>query len=218
MTDRVQPPQSASHSRTILAQACMEPLYLTHVDAQHRANPPVKRRLFTLLSALSLLAFVAVVVLWIRSYSVQDHFDWTGKRASAALGSLPGYLYLATSNTGSAHVGAEAGWHYARIPLDDELRAWAAEDAPRISGGGFRVRREQSTGRQGRTVWSTSVAVSYWAFALVTSVCPAWFAVRWLIDQRRRGLTHLCPSCGYDLRASPDRCPECGASPAKATA
>ena len=36
----------------------------------------MKRRLFTLLSALSLLLFVAVCVLWVRSHFTFDHFVW----------------------------------------------------------------------------------------------------------------------------------------------
>jgi predicted amidophosphoribosyltransferase len=51
--------------------------------------------------------------------------------------------------------------------------------------------------------------VPLWLPALLAGVLPAARVASWLIRYRRRQ-RHLCPSCGYDLRASPERCPECG--------
>ena len=47
------------------------------------------------------------------------------------------------------------------------------------------------------------------ALGLAIGVVIAWQSVRSAIAHRRE-LRGLCISCGYDLRASSSKCPECG--------
>jgi hypothetical protein len=58
-----------------------------------------------------------------------------------------------------------------------------------------------------------SFQIPHWAIALPVVVVLAWQIRR----RMRRHIPGTCQFCGYDLRATPERCPECGTAPATHT-
>jgi len=65
---------------------------------------------------------------------------------------------------------------------------------------------------QSFTEYCHCISVPLWYISIITGILP----IRWEYVRRRRSIRNRenrCQKCGYDLRASPDRCPECGTVP-----
>ena len=82
---------------------------------------------------------------------------------------------------------------------------------------GFRMR----TGTMDRYQFQTTpaapfpyrmVQVPFWSLTAVTGVLPVAVFLRGRL-RRRRVSRRACAECGYDMRGSPERCPECGTVP-----
>ena len=54
--------------------------------------------------------------------------------------------------------------------------------------------------------------IPYWFVICLFAMSPLFWVVKQSRRQRRR-TRGLCPTCGYDIRATPHRCPECGSVP-----
>jgi hypothetical protein len=182
----------------------------------------MKRRLFNLAAAVSLVLILASAALWVRSYWVayllgvgrRDSLDlvWLDRGVIIAMRSfVPPYreelgTHLSYWNVQSSWTppGPEPGtvcdWHVLGFQ-------WV------ISHGGTRG------GLITPPRWT--VGVPLWFTTLVFAFVPS----RWALHRmriRRAERVGRCRTCGYDLRATPERCPECGTAvapkPAEAAA
>ena len=155
----------------------------------------VRRVLLNALWTLSLLLSLAAAAVWGRSYFRRDVVSTQWGRRTVNL----------FSDCGSCVV-------FVQLYPVDYGHSWGWEAAP--------VERDAATVAKGLTgfevttrspLWRTNpplhVVVPHWTVPAVFGVLPVTVH---MFRRRRRHRAGLCPSCGYDLRATPGRCPECG--------
>ena len=181
------------------------------------------RRLFTIASALSLLLCVAIAALWVRSYSRAEEFvagcwhyqhhprypnyyDAWEFNAFNSRGRIMARVWLRPCVAGPGREEqspGQNGKHFIVEPVGYRLEVaeFALGISPHVGlATSFRFR---STAR------SRAISAPHLALMGLSLVLPLIETVRRL-RRRRDTLAGLCPRCGYDLRATPERCPECG--------
>ena len=78
-------------------------------------------------------------------------------------------------------------------------------DRPRVLFPGLLLNWKDPTGE-----WYNQGIAAHWMLLGAAASLPPLFAI---VRHRRRAVRGQCGVCGYDLRATPDRCPECGSVP-----
>ena len=184
------------------------------------AAPPIpalrsmKRRVLNGMTALSLLLCVAVVALWVRTYwvrdrvfseqigHVQDRPVFTSWCMEANRGRVCVDFYrnkVTTKPPDQPVPGFDTRWTRLAWPSQPGAPAW-----PGTLGFWFDAKAD------GRGYRARAAIMPLWLPAVLFAALPAWRYIRRDRRLARLGRLRLCTQCGYDLRATPDRCPECG--------
>jgi hypothetical protein len=197
----------------------------------------MKRLIANIIAVLALLGFVTVCVLWWRSRTVVDEATWTYDRwledGSAASNQVhlnsKKWLWLTVSwgrvgppngqlvwgyYVNADNSGGKPRFTYRSEPYAPMLSELFIDFDTGTTGWGP-VRwliASRSRPKDGDDYGAVQVGVSHWLLALILLVPPA-LRLNGIRKTRRLRKLGQCPACGYDLRATPGRCPECGREP-----
>jgi hypothetical protein len=172
------------------------------------------RKLCNFAVALSLVLYVAMAAVWVLSY-------WYQSGVGLYVPAAPGTFFL-VANGGRLILGADrfpsptgAGVEFQRggAAADPSLvspSGWMGNEFYCHEGLGFGVAYPAGTAANAARRRRYVAIAPFWFVAVALAV-PLAASVRAM--RRRRITSDCCSSCGYDLRATPERCPECGTIP-----
>jgi hypothetical protein len=178
-------------------------------------------RLFPLSTAASLVLCAATVAAWARSSYVHDIISF-GRAGgwSHTVQSISGRLHLLIDETGplaSGGLSHRSGRLVANTIWDGAMSGYPMRPAWHFGIIWQRYTRVRMALEVGEAPYVSSyrlIVLPYrWmatAFAIPPAVYMWWLLMAW--RRSRRSPRSTCPACGYDLRATPHRCPECGAA------
>jgi hypothetical protein len=179
----------------------------------------MRRPLFNVLAGLSLALCLATVAAAIRGFWINDNFIrrhiYFAGDGSLACRNLIGFNFH--------RWGIEIGTARRINPLALEREShpqteWSYDHSDSDPVNRFALLFGTYSRYVGTTdpipTSSWSLFIPYWIVIALTALEPV-LAFRAAMRERQRRRTGICPICGYDLRATPDRCPECGRVPEK---
>lgn len=185
----------------------------------------MRRNLVNVLTACSLLLCLGTVVLWATSYRWPKAIARETELSDGGF-DLRGRLSVASSHGRLTFNDIALSW---KPPTEEYVNSFPWEvrrlvERPQfemdhrgeldVQFAGLRFRRaaDPTPGLYHPKTGVLLIVVPHWliaALAAVPVVCRVFY---WRRCSRLRDHGR-CRSCGYDLRATPDRCPECGAAP-----
>jgi hypothetical protein len=163
---------------------------------------PFRRRSYKGLAIVFALMTLLDVGLWIRGQTVWGG-PFYGRRAPARDNWWEAYYVYNYSNVVSFHRLRAKGYAY------DPGLSWrfqSGDNGARLSGVARVIGVEVE-----RDLTSIDVTIAHRTIVIISFALFLLFAK---LGWKRRFAPGACQSCGYDLRATPHRCPECGAAPA----
>lgn len=173
------------------------------------ARPRERRRLARGAAALSLIGLAAVVALWARSYARSDELVRATAAESQEAWTHRGRFVVATFKPwGRPRPLSYAAFPATKTTVRHAPHLWRPDESRALLG--FASMSGPIAGVPGSSGTFRAVVIPMWVACLPCMVAPAWLAAG-ALRRRVRRTRNVCPTCGYDLRHSAGRCPECGA-------